>query len=321
MTTPRPVSLGILCALGASISFSLNDVTVKLLSGDFPLHQIVFVRAVCALLLTLCLITPLEGGLAALRTRRPLLHALRGGFVVLANSTFFAAIAVMPLADVTAIFFIAPLFITAFSTIFLGEYVGARRWAAVIIGLIGVVIVVRPGGDGFTAVAVLPMIAALAYASLHTMTRVMGLTERASTMAIYIQLTFLVVSAILGLTFGRGDYLHLAGDNGALQFFLRPWIWPPTEDLIRMVGLGAFSALGGYLISQAYRGTEAALVAPFEYTALILSVFWGYVIWAEIPILSTWIGIALILGAGLFIALREAQVGQRPSARRVGARR
>ena len=146
MTTApqRPVSIGIACALGAAICFSLNDVSVKLLSGNYPLHQVVFVRAIVALTLTLALITPFEGGFAALRTRRPVLHMVRGLCVVVANMTFFAALAVMPLADVTAIFFVAPLFITAFSVIFLREPVGLRRWAAVVVGLAGVVIVVRP---------------------------------------------------------------------------------------------------------------------------------------------------------------------------------
>ena len=88
-----------------------------------------------------------------------------------------------------------------------------------------------------------------------------------------------------------------------------------------MITLGAFSAFGGYLISQAYRGTEAALIAPFEYFALILSVFWGYMIWSEFPVPLTWAGIGLILASGLFIAFREAQTGGRPSAKRVGGPR
>ena len=149
----------------------------------------------------------------------------------------------------------------------------------------------------------------------------MGLTERASTMAVYIQLTFLLVSVLFGLVVGKGQLLYLASDNGALVFLLRPWVWPETTDLWRMVALGAFSAGGGYLISQAYRGTEAALVAPFEYVALILSVFWGYTIWAEVPPAATWIGIALIAGSGIFIALREASIGRKPVAKRVLARR
>lgn len=321
LATTRPASISILCALGAAVFFSLNDVTVKLLSGDYPLHQIVFVRAIVALTLTMCLITPFEGGLAALRTRRPHLHMVRGLCVVIANSTFFAAIAVMPLADVTAIFFVAPLFITAFSVFFLRETVGLRRWMAVVVGLVGVVIVVRPGGTGFTLLALLPVVAAMAYAGLQTMTRAMGLTERASTMAVYIQLTFVVVSSLFGIFAGAGQFVHLAGDNGALMFLLRPWVWPQDNDLWRMAALGAFSAGGGYLISQAYRGTEAALVAPFEYVALILSVFWGYSLWAEVPPATTWSGIALIAASGIFIALREGSMGRKPSAKRVAARR
>lgn len=322
MQEARPAAFGIACALGASVCFSLNDVTIKLLSGDYPLHQIVFARAVIALTLTLAIIMPLEGGLRNLRTRRPGMHLLRGMFVVTANTSFFAGIAVMPLADVTAIFFMAPLFITGFSMIFLGEAVGPRRWAAIGIGLLGVLLIVRPGGGSFTAMAVLPAVAAVAYAGLQTMTRSMGLKEKASTMAFFIQVTFILVTGTLGVLLGDGRYLPLAGDNGALQFFLRPWVMPPASDFVSMGLLGVFSAAGGYLISQAYRGTQAALVAPFEYTALIMSVVWGITLWAEVPVATTWVGIALIAGSGIFVALREAQTGTRvPSAKRIGARR
>ncbi|MEM7439213.1 MAG: DMT family transporter [Pseudomonadota bacterium] len=321
MDPSRPLSIGIFCALGASLCFSLNDVSIKFLSGDYPLHQIVFARAAVALTITLIFIMPFEGGFAALRTRRPFLHAFRGLCVVVANSTFFAGIAVMPLADVTAIFFVAPLFITALSVVILKEVVGLRRWTAVAIGLAGVIIVVRPGGASFTSVAILPALAALAYAGLQVMTRKMGLSERASTMAIYIQLTFLFVSGGLGLALGDGRYLVSAGDSGALQFFLRPWVWPDTEDLWRMAFLGVLSACGGYLISQAYRGSDAALIAPFEYSSLILSVCFGYLIWAEVPLMTTWLGIALIAGSGIFIAWRESQVGAKPVAKRVAGRR
>lgn len=321
MSADRATSIGIFCALGASLCFSLNDVNIKLLSGDYPLHQIVFVRAIFALILTFVLIMPFEGGFSALRTRRPVMHMLRGLCVVVANSTFFAGIAVLPLADVTAIFFVAPLYITALSVVLLKERVGPLRWLAVLVGLAGVITVAQPGSASFTTMALLPALAALAYAGMQIMTRKMGLSERASTMAMFIQLTFLVVSLTLGLIFGRGEYLHLAGDNGALNFLLRPWIWPSAGDLWRMAAVGALSACGGYLISQAYRGTEAALVAPFEYTSLILSVFFGYTIWAEVPPVTTLIGIAMIAAAGIFVAIREGRAGSVPVAKRVAARR
>ena len=129
-TAGRSAAFGISCALGATIFFSLNDLSIKFLSGDYPLHQIVFVRAAVALVITLAIIMPLDGGWAALKTRRPMIHVLRGVCVVVANSAFFAGIAAMPLADASAIFFVAPLFITGLSVVILGEVVGWRRWMA-----------------------------------------------------------------------------------------------------------------------------------------------------------------------------------------------
>jgi drug/metabolite transporter (DMT)-like permease len=315
----RSAAVGISCALGATVFFSLNDLSIKFLSDDYPLHQIVFVRAAVALLITLMIIMPLDGGWAALKTRRPMIHVVRGICVVVANSAFFAGIAAMPLADASAIFFVAPLFITGLSVLFLGEIVGVRRWLAIVVGLIGVVIVVRPTGAGFTAVALLPAIAALAYAGLQTMTRYTGMSERASTMSFYIQLTFLVVTGCLALVFGDGRFA--GSDNEAIEFFLRPWTTPPLTDGLIMLALGGVSACAGYLISQAYRGTNAGVVAPFEYTALLLAVFWGIVIWGEWPVWTTWFGILLIAGSGIYVALREAQLGGKPSAKRVAGRR
>ena len=318
-STERSAAFGILCALAATVFFSLNDLSIKFLSGDYPLHQIVFVRAAIALLITLLIIMPLDGGLVALKTRRPMIHLVRGMCVVVANSAFFAAIVVMPLANASAIFFVAPLFITGLSMLFLKEVVGFRRWVAVVVGLLGVVLVVRPTGAEFTAMMLLPVIAALAYATLQILTRHTGMSERASTMSFYIQLTFLLVTGGLALALGDGRFA--GSENEALEFFLRPWIMPPTIDGLIMLALGGVSACAGYLISQAYRGTDAGVVAPYEYTTLLLAVFWGIMIWGEWPALSTWIGIVLIAGSGIFVALREAKLDAKPSAKWVAARR
>lgn len=319
VTTQRTAAFGISCALGATVFFSLNDLSIKFLSGDYPLHQIVFIRALIALLVTLAFIMPMDGGWGAMRTRQPGIHLLRGICVVVANSAFFASIAAMPLADASAIFFVAPLFITGLSVIVLGEVVGLRRWVAVVIGLAGVFVVISPTGAGFSFIALLPALAALAYAGLQIMTRYSGMSERASTMSFYIQITFLLVTGIMALTLGDGRFS--GSENDALEFFLRPWQMPTARDLTIMLALGCVSACGGYLISQAYRGTDAGLVAPFEYTALLLAVFWGIVIWNEWPPHSTWVGIVLIAGSGIYVAVREANTGSKLSAKRVAGRR
>jgi drug/metabolite transporter (DMT)-like permease len=170
-------SIGISSALGASFFFSFNDMAIKFLSGDYALHQVVLIRSVIGMVVLLAVIVPLEGGYRILRTNRLFMHLLRGMCVVIANMTFFLALAAMPLADAVAIFFVSPLVITLFSVIFLKETVGPHRWLAVGMGLIGVVVMMRPASSSFQAVALLPLISAVAYASLHVLTRKIGDTE------------------------------------------------------------------------------------------------------------------------------------------------
>jgi len=149
------------------------------------------------------------------------------------------------------------------------------------------------------------LLAAFFYACIHVLTRKMGGTENAATMAFYIQVMFIIVSVLFFVTVGDGRF----GDQSdpSLAFLLRAWIWPDMGDLPVFLVVGVGIAVAGYLISQAYRVTEASFVAPFEYLALPMSVAWGMVVFAEYPDLWDYVGMALILGAGLFMIWRDAQ--------------
>ena len=307
--TRSATTIGVTCAALASTAFTLNDVGIKFLSGDYPLHQIVFVRTLVALSLTVGLIIPLEGGFSLLKTQHLKMHLLRGLSVVIANMVFFMGLAALPLSEATAIFFVSPLVITAFSVLFLAEKVGLRRWMAVFAGLIGALVIIRPGTDAFQIAAILPAIAAVAYASLHMMTRKIGRFDKASTMAFYTHMTFLVVSACVGLIAGDGAYATAI--HPSIEFLTRPWVMPSERDLWVMLGVGLASGTGGYFITQAYRVCEAALIAPFEYLALVLAIFWGITIFAEVPDFWAWTGILLILGSGLFVLWRESVLKKR----------
>ncbi len=315
-TQDQPLTLvGILCVIGAGAAFTTNDMAVKWLSGDYALHQLMLVRSSIALILTLAILVPLEGGYLNLRSRRWRIHLLRGMTVVVANLTFFTGLASLPLGEATAIFFVAPQMITALSALLLREPVGIRRWAAVSIGLLGVVVMLRPGSDAFQLAALLPLCAAICYAVLQILTRTLGRREKASTMAVYIQLCFIAVSAVFGLVAGDGRFVS-PDSNPQVMFLLRAWVWPPLEDVLIMLALGVVSATGGYLMSQAYRLSQAALVAPFEYTALPLAVFWSVLIWGDWPDVLAWIGIVLICGAGLYVFQREVMLRRRAASLR-----
>lgn len=305
-----PLQLGSLSAAIAVVLFSINDTAIKFLSGGYPLHEIVLVRSAIGLFLVCVLIAPMTDGVAIIRTKRLTLHLVRGLLVVMANMLFFLGLAAMPLADAVAIFFVSPLVITVFSVIFLGETVGPWRWAAILIGLIGVIIMMRPGTDAFQYASLLPLAAAVCYAGLHMLTRVIGRTESAATMAFYIQLTFVIVCIVVGLLIGDGRFGNQS--DPSMEFLLRAWVWPDTSDIPIIILLGVCTGFGGYCISQAYRVAPAAVVAPFEYLALPLSVVWGVIVFAEWPDIIAFLGMGLILGAGLFTVWREAKVGVEP---------
>jgi len=303
---PAPL-LGGLAAAFAVIFFSINDMMIKFLSGGYALHEVVLIRSSIGLVIICAIIAPLTDGWAIMRTRKLGMHVLRGVCVVIANMTFFLGLAAMPLADAVAIFFISPLVITVFSVLFLAEHVGPRRWGAIFVGFVGVLLIVRPGTSAFQVASLLPMAAAVAYALIHILARRLGPTESAATMAFYIQVTFIVVCVLIGLSIGRGRFADQS--HPSMVFLFRAWSWPLVSDFVYFTIIGIGVAFGGYFISQAYRVAEAGFVAPFEYLAMPLAVFWGYLVFDELPDSVTWAGIALIVGSGLFTVWRERKTG------------
>jgi len=306
------ILLGVFC-------ISINDMLIKALSGDYPLHEMVFVRSAIGIFFSL-IIVQFEGGWSILKTDRPGLHAVRGLMVVFANMAYFTALAVMPLADSTALFFVAPLFITLLSIPVLGEKVGIRRMGAVLFGFLGVLIMVRPGNEiGANLpsrwVLVLPVLAAFAYAMMQVLTRKLGVSSKASAMAVYIQGMFVVIGLAFFVVAGDGRYA-VGVTNESLIFLLRAWVWPTAQDWPMFLALGAMSTIVGYALSQAYRVGDAATIAPYEYVALPLAVLWGALIFGTIPGVSTWLGIALIMASGIYVFIREKSRNKETAAQR-----
>ncbi|WP_306154266.1 DMT family transporter [Roseovarius sp. MMSF_3281] len=295
---------GALFALMAVMCFSLNDVGIKFLSDTYALHQVIFIRSSIGALVLLTVIMPLSGGFKVMRTRRLKMHLLRGVCVVFANMCLFLGLAAMPIADAVAVFFISPLVITVFSVVFLGEAVGARRWVAIAVGFIGVLVIVKPGTSAFQVASLLPMLAAMLYAVIHIVARKIGGTESAATMAFYIQVTFIIASAGFGLTLGHGAFA--TETHPSLSFLLRAWGPVMAEDWLILFMLGLSGVMGGFFISQAYRLSEAAFAAPFEYVAMPMAIMWGVTVFGTWPAPTAWIGIALIIGSGLYLLWRES---------------
>ena len=297
-----PNTRGILCLVVAIACLTVSDAIIKWLSPELALHQITLLRSLIALLLVL-LIALCEGGWHTLKTQRPVMHLLRGSLLVLANMFFFSALAAMPLAETVTLFYTAPLFICLLSWPLLGERVGAARWIAIAVGMAGVVVMMRPGAELFRPVSILPVLAALSYAAMTMMTRKLGLRETAGALTFYIQIAFVVISAIAGLLIGDGGFDRF--DNPSLQFLLREWRWPNAVELQLLTACGAIVTVGGYLISQAYRIGEAPAVAPFEYASLPFALAVGFALWGDWPDARAFLGTGLIVGSGLVVVYLE----------------
>ncbi|MDF1729220.1 MAG: DMT family transporter [Sulfitobacter sp.] len=309
---------GIACMLAGMFFISLNDMLIKSLSGDYPLHELIFMRSGIGIFFTLT-IMQMEGGLRLLRTGRPLLHTVRGLLIVFSNSAIYAAIVAMPLATANALYFVGPLFVTLLSIPILGERVGPRRFAAIGVGFLGVLVMMVPelaaGELGLGWVVVLPVLAAAGYATMSVLTRKLGATSRASALAIHMQFAFIAVSVLMYLIAGDGRYVDETTSD-SVRFLLRPWVWPDRADLAAIIGLGVLSGGVGYLMSQAYRLSPASVVAPFEYVLLLYALFWGWTVFGEWPDDTVFIGAAIVIGSGVYVFLREGQ--QQRTTRRLG---
>lgn len=276
--------IAFMCAGVASLC--VNDAMAKLLTDTYSPLQILFMRNLIALPLAI-LLTWRMSGIAALRSHRPLAHLLRGFLWIAATMFFFTSLIHLGLAEATAIIFVAPLFITAISAIFLREHVGWRRWLAVLVGFAGVLIVVRPGGDAFQPAALLPVGAAIVYAVLMISSR--WVDERESVWTLLLWLT---------------------GTGAVLSAFVVPFVWEPlqTGHMWLFLGIAVFGTAGMTMMSQAFRMAPAAVVAPLDYTALIWASGLGFLIWGDIPDLATYLGAAVIIASGVYVILRESRV-------------
>ena len=283
----------------AMFCISIMDTIIKMLSGVYALHQLVFIRASISLAILLPLL--LRFGVTALKTQRPGAHLSRGLLLVTANLTYYIGLASLPLAEASAVVFTAPVFITVFSWYFLRETFGALRWSAVLIGLVGMLFVVQPFAVDARLAYLWPLIAAFCYAGFAIITRHIGPTERATLLAVTAQCSFLVASGLFGLALGHGEFS--GHTDPGIEFFLRAWRWPQGTDLIFFAAIGVFSTITALSISFAYRGNEASFLAPFEYAVLPLVLLWGFLVFNEFPDRLALLGIFLIVTGGFVVWL------------------
>jgi drug/metabolite transporter (DMT)-like permease len=286
----------------ALLIFSLQDIAVKWIGGDYSVIEIVVFRSVIALPATLVLFR-FEGSRGRPTTQRHKLEYVRGFFYFLSFTTYMMGVAALPLAELSTIRNSAPLMITLLSVVWLGEKVGPRHWLALFVGFVGVLFIVRPGATTFNLGSIFALIATLFYALNTMLTRKLRTTDSSATMAYYSSLVYLVAAVILApLPVVVGE---MPDAHPSIAFLFRAWTMPGLLDLVIMSGLGLVWAGGMYYIARAYSMTQASVAAPFEYIALPISAMWGFFLWQEVPTLATWIGAFLTVGSGLYILSQQ----------------
>lgn len=280
----------ILCALAGGALLTLNDGLVKTLVADIPTGQVLALRGFFIYIMIFIFAMRSGGIHTAWQIKNWRGQGLRGFCAVGGSFAFVTGLMHMPLADVIAIAFAGPLFVTIMAPIMLGEHVGWRRWAAVLAGFVGVVVIVQPGTTAFDWFAIFPLLAAFLGGMRDMITRKMAASE--TTVAVlFITTTAIVLS-------------------GFATYFFTDWVPIQTQHFKYLVFSGLLVGVAHYLIIESFRLGEAALVSPFKYGNVLWAILFGYLLFDDLPNSMTLLGATILVASGLYI-LRREQISRR----------
>ncbi len=278
----RPLR-GIALLLLSGIFLGTSDATSKYLSTTLPSIEIAWIRFLVFALIMIPAMVP-ASPFFSLRTRRPVLQVTRGLALLGSSLLFISGLRFLPIAEASATSFVSPLFVTALSIFFLGEKVGLRRWLAAAVGLMGVMIVLRPGTSAFHPAAFFPVVSALAWACTLILTRKMSGQEHTVVTMTYSSIVgFVVLCALVPFV----------------------WVTPTWHDILFGIIIGLASTAGQWIVVLAFRYADASVLAPFSYIQLLWVTLLGFVIFGEVPDVWTVVGAAIIVASGLYTAHRE----------------
>lgn len=265
---------------------TISDGFVKWLTDGYPVTQIIVIRGFF-ILLPIFILAWRMGKLSSLRVANPAGQIARAVLFTASVFLFLNGLRFNPLAINTAIAFASPLIITALAVPFLGEAIGLRRWVAVLVGFCGVIVIVRPVGEAVNLYALLPLGCAVTSAIMDIVTRRISDTENALSMLLCSSVAVMLVAA--GFAF-----------DGT-------WRLPTPVDFGFLIITGLLSGAAHYLLIETFVLAEAAVVAPFRYSALVWGLLIGFIVWGDLPAVADWFGIALIVGSGIYIIHRESR--------------
>ncbi len=278
---------GVFFMLLSTLLFTGMQVTVRFAAEDLHPFEVAFFRNFFGLLV----VSPLlfRYGFRVLRTSQLKLHALRGSLQTAGMLFFFTALTLAPLAQNIALSFMAPLFTTVLAIFILRERAGWRRWGALIAGFIGAWIVIRPGFEVVNTGALLVVVSSCIWAGSMIIIKILSRTESSLTITVYMGLFMAPLSLIPALFF---------------------WQWPTGEMYLYLALIGIFGGIGHLALAQAFKESDATAVLPYDFLRLIWASALGFLVFAEIPDLWTWLGGAVIFGSTLYIAFRETRIKQ-----------
>lgn len=287
-----PVLRGILWMLLAALLFSGLNTCVRLASSDVPVLEVMFFRNLFNLLFMLPWLA--QVGWSALRTERLGLHALRSGFGLTSMFLQFTALSLMPLAEATALSFTTPLFATIGMALIVGETVRLRRWIAIVIGFVGVILILRPGFGEVSTPALMMLCGSMIVGGGFTCVKLLSGTESPNAMVLWMGIFMAPVSLIPAL-------------------FV--WQWPSALGLVYLLGVGTCATLAHLCFNRAFAAADASAVLPFDYTRLLIVACFGFLLFGEMPDIWTWIGAGTIVAANIYMAQREAARAKREDGR------
>jgi len=288
-TALPPNTRGALWMLVSAVFFSGMAFLIKVLGQKLDVSVVTFFRALFGLLTVLPF--ALRLGADGVKTKRLPLHLFRATIGAGAMSCGFYALTKIPMADAVAISFTRPLFLIVLAVIFLGEVVRIRRWSATFVGFIGVVVMVRPSVD-IEAASIIALVGTFLVAVAVVCVKKLSTTERPTVMLFYFGIVSTVVTAVPAAYY---------------------WRTPTVLELIALFGVGALAATGQVCVIRSLTIGEATAVAPLDYTRLLFAAVIGYMFFAEVPDIWTWVGAGIVISASVYIAQREARLGRKPA--------
>jgi|TARA_B110000444_G_scaffold108399_1_gene102330 drug/metabolite transporter (DMT)-like permease len=271
------------------IFFSVMEILVKFLSSSYPIGELVFFRGFFGLL-PIIFIMPKKKFFQNFKTKKIKLHIFRTITGCFALISIFFGLKYLPLADAISITFAAPIFATIFSIFFLKEIVGKKRWFAVLIGFLGILIILKPGTSLFSIYSIFPILFCVGFAASASLIRILSKTDKNYLISFYYT---------AGLTL--------------VSLFLDPLSWkiPLFKDCLLLISIGIIGSLGNIIITEAYRKSEISLITPIKYLNLIFAIVFGYYLFNEVPEVSTLIGSVFIIVSTVIIFIRERKLNKK----------